>query len=130
METRTRFRSRYRNYRVGNVQFDNCVAVVDERVADQIRRDPSFGEGKDFWEDVAPPPESVEAAKSHSSDGLDVNFLDECVKLGVLERNGSWYAFGETRLGNGAAAALDFLHNTDNTEIALKIVEAHQAKAG
>lgn len=48
----TRFRSKHRTYRVGNVQFTHHIAEVDNpSLAKRMQENPYFGPGKDFWLD-------------------------------------------------------------------------------
>jgi recombination protein RecA len=51
--------------------------------------------------------------------------LDQAVKHKMMSLNGSWYTFGEERIGNGREAAKDFLRgNADKfTEIENKVRE-------
>ncbi len=44
------------------------------------------------------------------------------VELGVINRSGNWYTFGETKLGNGKAKALETLEAPENKEL-LEIVD-------
>lgn len=48
-----RLRSRFRDYRFAGVQFFAHVAVVSEEKFQQALKSPFFGQGQDFWEDVA-----------------------------------------------------------------------------
>jgi recombination protein RecA len=48
--------------------------------------------------------------------------LDMAVELGIVEKSGSYYSFGETRLGQGRENAKAFLR--ENLELADEI-EAH-----
>ncbi|HEU68052.1 MAG TPA: recombinase RecA [Candidatus Acetothermia bacterium] len=50
------------------------------------------------------------------------------VELGVITRSGSWYSYGDTRLGQGLAQAAQFLR--DNPDITDQIVRAVREKAG
>ncbi|GAB4304740.1 MAG: recombinase RecA [Candidatus Bipolaricaulota bacterium] len=50
------------------------------------------------------------------------------VDLGVITRSGSWYSFGDTRLGQGLAQAAQFLR--DNPDITDQIVHEVREKAG
>ncbi len=50
------------------------------------------------------------------------------VELDVITRSGSWYSFGDTRLGQGLAQAAQFLR--DNPDITDQIVRAVREKAG
>ncbi|MBC7220497.1 recombinase RecA [Candidatus Bipolaricaulota bacterium] len=50
------------------------------------------------------------------------------VDLGVITRSGSWYSFGDTRLGQGLAQAAQFLR--DNPDITDQIIRAVREKAG
>lgn len=50
------------------------------------------------------------------------------VELGVITRSGSWYSYGDTRLGQGLAQAAQFLH--DNPDLTDKIATEIRKKAG
>jgi recombination protein RecA len=50
------------------------------------------------------------------------DLLDMAVELGIVEKSGSYYSFGETRLGQGRENAKAFLR--EDVELADKI-EAH-----
>lgn len=45
-------RSRHAEYRWAGVQFHNHLATVSPAQAERARRDPFFGQGRDFWEDA------------------------------------------------------------------------------
>jgi recombination protein RecA len=53
--------------------------------------------------------------------GIDyeMDLLSEAAKHGVVQKSGSWFNYGETRLGQGATSATEFLK--ENTEITMKI---------
>jgi recombination protein RecA len=50
------------------------------------------------------------------------DLLDMAVELGTVEKSGSYYSFGETRLGQGRENAKEFLQ--ENVELA-DAIEAH-----
>ncbi len=50
------------------------------------------------------------------------------VELGVITRSGSWYSYGDTRLGQGLAQAAQFLR--DNPDLTDRIVREVREKAG
>ncbi len=50
------------------------------------------------------------------------------VDLGVITRSGSWYSYGDTRLGQGLAQAAQFLR--DNPDITDQIIREVREKAG
>ena len=50
------------------------------------------------------------------------------VEVGVITRSGSWYSYGETRLGQGLAQAAQFLR--DNPDLTDRIVREVREKAG
>ncbi len=50
------------------------------------------------------------------------------VDVGVITRSGSWYSYGDTRLGQGLAQAAQFLH--DNPDLTDKIATEIRKKAG
>ncbi|MCX7749989.1 MAG: recombinase RecA [Candidatus Bipolaricaulota bacterium] len=50
------------------------------------------------------------------------------VDLGVITRSGSWYSYGDVRLGQGLAQAAQFLH--DNPDLTDKIALEIRKKAG
>ncbi|GHT88798.1 protein RecA [Alphaproteobacteria bacterium] len=54
--------------------------------------------------------------------------IDLGVKAGIVEKSGSWYSFGSTRLGQGKEAARAFLK--ENLNIAAEIESAIRANAG
>ncbi len=54
--------------------------------------------------------------------------LDLGVKAGVVEKSGSWYSYGDERIGQGRENAKGFLK--ENTEIALQIEDKIRAAHG
>jgi recombination protein RecA len=62
--------------------------------------------------------------------GEGISFTGELLDLGVehrlVQKSGSWYSYGDTRLGQGRDAARDFLRDTPDvaSEIELKLREA------
>lgn len=62
--------------------------------------------------------------------GEGISFTGELLDLGVehrlVQKSGSWYSYGDTRLGQGRDAARDFLRDTPDVtaEIELKVREA------
>jgi recombination protein RecA len=62
--------------------------------------------------------------------GEGISFTGELLDLGVehrlVQKSGSWYSYGDTRLGQGRDAARDFLRDTPEvaSEIELKLREA------
>jgi recombination protein RecA len=59
--------------------------------------------------------------------GADVNgeLLDVAVDLGIVEKNGSWFNYGETKLGQGAAKVLDLFDDNEElkNEVEIKVLE-------
>lgn len=56
------------------------------------------------------------------------DILSTGAELGIISRSGSWYSYGDTRLGQGMAQAAQFLQ--DNPDLAEKIVSEIRVKAG
>lgn len=56
------------------------------------------------------------------------NLIDVAVDLGILEKTGTWFSFGETRLGQGKEGARAFLQ--ENPEIFKTIERKIREKAG
>jgi recombination protein RecA len=56
------------------------------------------------------------------------DLLDMAVELGIVEKRGSYYSFGETRLGQGRENAKNFLR--ENTADALEIENRIREEAG
>ena len=54
--------------------------------------------------------------------------LDLGVKAGVVEKSGSWFSYGDERIGQGRENAKTFLK--DNTDIALQIEDKIRAAHG
>ncbi|MEM7731668.1 MAG: DNA recombination/repair protein RecA, partial [Pseudomonadota bacterium] len=54
--------------------------------------------------------------------------LDLGVKAGVVEKSGSWYSYGDERIGQGRENAKQFLK--DNSNIALTIEDKIRAAHG
>ena len=54
--------------------------------------------------------------------------LDLGVKTGVVDKSGSWYSYGDERIGQGRENAKVFLK--DNTGIALEIEDKIRASHG
>jgi len=48
-----RLRSRFPSYVAGDVKFNGHCALVDEETFERLASFQHFGQGKDFWEDVA-----------------------------------------------------------------------------
>jgi len=78
---------------------------------------------------VAPPFRRVEfdimynEGISKAGDALDLG-----VEMGVIEKRGSYYSYGETRLGQGRENAKEFLR--ENPEIFYQIEDHIRAEAG
>ncbi|NIO68271.1 MAG: DNA recombination/repair protein RecA, partial [Anaerolineae bacterium] len=56
------------------------------------------------------------------------DLLDMAVELEIVEKSGSYYSFGETRLGQGRENAKDFLR--ENAAVALEIENRIREEAG
>jgi recombination protein RecA len=54
--------------------------------------------------------------------------LDLGVKAGIIEKSGTWFSYGDTRIGQGRENAKSFL--TENPEIAATVEKAIRANAG
>ena len=56
--------------------------------------------------------------------------IDLAVDYGIVKKSGSWFSYGETKIGQGRDAVKDFL--TNNTEVCAeveaKVREAMMAK--
>ena len=56
--------------------------------------------------------------------------IDLAVDYGIIKKSGSWFSYGETKIGQGRDAVKDFL--TSNTEVCdeveAKVREAMMAK--
>jgi recombination protein RecA len=53
------------------------------------------------------------------------DLLDLGVSMGIVEKSGAWYSYGETQLGQGRETAKEFLRTNKDMveEIKLKILE-------
>lgn len=77
---------------------------------------------------VAPPFRTAELdiiyGKGFSQAGC---ILDEAVELGLAEKTGSWYSYGEERLGQGRESVVQFLEDNPDLarELETKVREAH-----
>ncbi|SEI91731.1 recombination protein RecA [Pseudooceanicola nitratireducens] len=78
---------------------------------------------------VAPPFKQVEFDIMYG-EGISKTgeLLDLGVKAGVVEKSGSWYSYGDERIGQGRENAKGFLK--ENTEIALQIEDKIRAAHG
>jgi recombination protein RecA len=78
---------------------------------------------------VAPPFRRVEFDIMYN-EGIsrEGDLLDMAVELGIVEKRGSYYSFGETRLGQGRENAKNFLR--ENTADALEIENRIREEAG
>jgi len=56
------------------------------------------------------------------------DLLDMAVESAIVEKSGSYYSFGETRLGQGRENAKDFLR--ENATVALEIENRIREEAG
>ncbi len=56
--------------------------------------------------------------------------VDMGQELGIIEKSGTWYSFGEERIGQGRENVKRFLSLEENADIADKIEKAIQAKFG
>ncbi len=78
---------------------------------------------------VAPPFKQVEFDIMY---GVGISKVGELVdlgvKVGIVEKSGSWYSYDGSRIGQGRESAKTFL--TENTDIADKIEQAIRANAG
>ncbi len=80
---------------------------------------------------VAPPFRTAEfeIAFGRGIDGV-AELLDRALALGLVTKSGSWYALGDTRLGQGRAAALEFLRTHTNEAAALAEAVRTGARGG
>ena len=62
---------------------------------------------------------------SKSGDVLDLG-----VELGVIEKSGTWYSFGEDRIGQGRENVKKFLEQPENLDLMEKIEKTVRAKLG
>ena len=78
---------------------------------------------------VAPPFKTVEFDIMYG-DGISKTgeLIDLGVKAGIVEKSGTWFSYGDTRIGQGRENAKNFLK--DNPEIAATIEKAIRANAG
>jgi len=78
---------------------------------------------------VAPPFKTVEFDIMYGT-GISKTgeLLDLGVKAGIIEKSGTWFSYGETRIGQGRENAKSFL--TENPEIAATVEKAIRANAG
>jgi recombination protein RecA len=78
---------------------------------------------------LAPPFKEVEFdiifGKGISKEG---DIIDMGAEIGLLEKTGSWYAYGETRLGQGRENAKEYLRR--NPELARELEEKIYAHYG
>ncbi len=78
---------------------------------------------------VAPPFKTVEFDIMYGT-GISKTgeLLDLGVKAGIIEKSGTWFSYGETRIGQGRENAKSFL--AENPEIAATVEQAIRANAG
>jgi recombination protein RecA len=78
---------------------------------------------------VAPPFKQVEFDIMYG-EGISKTgeLLDLGVKAGVVEKSGSWYSYGDERIGQGRENAKTFLK--ENTPVALSIEDKIRAAHG
>jgi recombination protein RecA len=78
---------------------------------------------------VAPPFRTCEVDMMYGQGiSKDGDLLDLGVELGVVKKSGSWFNYGEVRLGQGRENAKQFLH--DNGDIYAEIEHAARAHFG
>jgi recombination protein RecA len=57
--------------------------------------------------------------------GRGVSYLNDVlnfgIQIGVINKSGNWFSYGETRLGNGKNNALDFLRDKENFDLYRKL---------
>lgn len=57
--------------------------------------------------------------------GRGISYLNDlltfALQLGTVQKNGNWYTYGETRLGNGKGNALEFLREKENIDLYKKL---------
>ncbi|MBZ0137086.1 MAG: recombinase RecA [Planctomycetes bacterium] len=57
--------------------------------------------------------------------GKGISYLNDllnfAVHLGIMQRSGNWHSYGEVKLGNGKANALEFLRDKANIEVYRKL---------
>ena len=60
------------------------------------------------------------------------DLVDLGVEAGVIEKAGTWYSYGESRIGQGRENAKDFLkkHETVAQEVEAKILAHYEMKKG
>jgi len=78
---------------------------------------------------VAPPFKQVEFDIMYG-EGISKNgeLLDLGVKAGVVEKSGSWFSYGDERIGQGRENAKQYLH--DNSDMAFEIEDKIRAAHG
>jgi recombination protein RecA len=54
--------------------------------------------------------------------------LDEAVRLGIVEKSGSWYAYGEERLGQGRENSIQYLEQ--NPQLLAELENKVREQAG
>lgn len=58
------------------------------------------------------------------------SILDMGEELGIIEKSGTWYSYGETRLGQGKESARGFLKDKKNSSLGEKIEQKIREKLG
>lgn len=57
--------------------------------------------------------------------GRGISYLNDlltfAMQLGVVQKSGNWFSYGETRLGNGKTNALEFLREKENLDLYRKL---------
>lgn len=57
--------------------------------------------------------------------GKGISYLNDvlnfAVQLGIIQRSGNWYSYGEIKLGNGKSNAMEFLRRKENHDIYKKL---------
>jgi recombination protein RecA len=56
--------------------------------------------------------------------------LDLGVEMGIIEKSGTWYSFGEERIGQGRENVKTFLSEPDNQDLFVKLEETIKQKLG
>jgi recombination protein RecA len=58
------------------------------------------------------------------------DLLDLAVELGVVEKSGTWYSFGEERIGQGRENVKRFMIQDENKDVREKMENAVKGKLG
>ena len=115
-------------------QFDDLEPGTLEQLAPQIERIVAkYGLGRMDEQSVTPNDDDLD---THFGAEFDIIYgkgiskvgeiIDLCVEHELIKKSGSWYAYGDTKLGQGRDAVKDILNDNPELmqELESKVIEA------